>query len=192
MAQLHGQLLKQFHVTGASLSWPDVQCVCAMFPMIEDLSVLIFTNDIVSLPHHAHEFTVSDPSVQTLIDEAFLGAKNLRALSVELGMACWKASRTKFSVEEAKGMMMREGSRLREIRVAGISYKVPPSSRFETWIVTDEICRAAGYQSSTPKTAPPTEISGYHKTIAEESVAGRGNLICILLSSCIPLLNTTK
>lgn len=48
MAQIHGQLLKQFHVTGASLSWPDVQCVCAMFPMIEDLSVLIFTNDIVS------------------------------------------------------------------------------------------------------------------------------------------------
>ena len=51
MAQIHGQLLKQFHVTGASLSWSDVQCVCAMFPMIEDLSVLIFTNDIVSLPH---------------------------------------------------------------------------------------------------------------------------------------------
>lgn len=50
MAQTHGQLLKQFHVTGASLSWPDVQCVCAMFPMVEDLSVLIFTNDIVSHP----------------------------------------------------------------------------------------------------------------------------------------------
>lgn len=129
MAQLHGQLLKQFHVTGASLSWSDVQCVCAMFPMIEDLSVLIFTNDIVSLPHPAHGFTVADPSVQTLIDEAVLEAKNLRRLSVEVGMACWKASRTKFSVEEAKEMMMRDGSRLREIRVAGISYKVHhPSS----------------------------------------------------------------
>jgi len=105
MARLHGQLLKQFHVTGASLSWPDVQCVCAMFPMVEDLSVLIFTNDI------------------TIIDEAVLEAKNLRTLSVEVGMACWKDSRTKFSVEEAKEMMIREGSRLREIRVAGISYK---------------------------------------------------------------------
>lgn len=105
MAQTHGQLLKQFHVTGASLSWPDVQCVCAMFPMIEDLSVLIFTNDI------------------TLIDEAILEAKNLRKLNVEVGMAGWKASRNKFSVEEAREMMMREGSRLREIRVAGFSYK---------------------------------------------------------------------
>jgi len=105
MAQIHGQTLKQFHVTGASLSWPDVQCVCAMFPMIEDLSVLIFTNDI------------------TLIDEAILEAKNLRTLSVEVGMASWKASRNKFSVEEAREMMMREGSRLREIRVAGFSYK---------------------------------------------------------------------
>ena len=39
-------------------------------------------------------------------------------------MAGWKASRNKFSVEEAREMMMREGSKLREIRVAGISYKV--------------------------------------------------------------------
>lgn len=130
MARLHGQLLKQFHVTGASLSWPDVQCVCAMFPMVEDLSVLIFTNDIVSLPHLAHKFTLADFTVQTIIDEAVLEAKNLRTLSVEVGMACWKDSRTKFSVEEAKEMMIREGSRLREIRVAGISYKVhrPPNS----------------------------------------------------------------
>ena len=129
MAQLHGQLLKQFHVTGASLSWPDVQCVCAMFPMIEDLSVLIFTSNIVSLPHRVHGFIVADPSVQTLINEAILEAKNLRTLSVEVGMACWKASRTKFSLEEAKEMMMREGSTLREIRAAGISYKVhhPPN-----------------------------------------------------------------
>ena len=134
MAQTHGQLLKQFHVTGASLSWPDVQCVCAMFPMIEDLSVLIFTNDIVSLPHHGHEFTITDTNYQyqTLIDEAILEAKNLRTLSVEVGMASWKASRNKFSVEEAKEMMMREGSRLREIRVAGFSYKVhrPPNLRW--------------------------------------------------------------
>jgi len=105
MGQIHGQLLKQLHVTGASLSWPDVQCVCAMFPMIEDLSVLIFTNDI------------------TLINEAVLEARNLRTLSVEVGMASWKASRNKFSVEEAREMMMRDGSRLREIRVAGISYR---------------------------------------------------------------------
>ena len=60
MAQIHGPLLKQFHVTGASLSWPDVQCVCAMFPMIEDLSVLIFTNDIVSSPHSDHGFSVTE------------------------------------------------------------------------------------------------------------------------------------
>ena len=48
-------------------------------------------------------------------------------------MASWKASRNKFSVEEAREMMIREGSRLREIRVAGISYKVhhPPNSRHE-------------------------------------------------------------
>jgi len=39
-------------------------------------------------------------------------------------MASLKASRNKFSVEEATEMMMREGSRLREVRVAGISYKV--------------------------------------------------------------------
>lgn len=39
-------------------------------------------------------------------------------------MASWKASRTKFSLEEAREMMIREGSKLREIRVAGISYKV--------------------------------------------------------------------
>lgn len=43
-------------------------------------------------------------------------------------MASWKTSRNKFSVEEAKEMMMREGSRLREIRVAGISYKVRHAS----------------------------------------------------------------
>ena len=124
MAQIHGPLLKQFHVTGASLSWPDVQCVCAMFPMIEDLSVLIFTNDIVSLPHRDHDFSVAESIVQTLIDEAILEAKNLRTLSVEVGMASWQVSRNKFSVEEAKEMMIRDGSRLREIRVAGISYKV--------------------------------------------------------------------
>lgn len=124
MAQTHGQLLKEFHVTGASLSWPDVQCVCAMFPMVEDLSVLIFTNDIVSLPHHDRRFSVTESSVQTLIDEAILEAKNLRTLSVEVGMSSWKTSRNKFSVEEAREMMMRDGSTLREIRVAGISYKV--------------------------------------------------------------------
>ena len=128
MAQIHGQLLKQFHVTGASLSWPDVQCVCAMFPMIEDLSVLIFTNDIVSLPHCDHGFSVSEPIAQTLIDEAILEAKKLRTLSVEVGMASWQVSRNKFSVEEAKEMMIRDGSSLREIRVAGISYKVDASS----------------------------------------------------------------
>lgn len=55
-------------------------------------------------------------------------AKNLRTLSVEVGMASWKASRNKFSVEEAKEMMMRDGSKLREIRVAGISYKVRHAS----------------------------------------------------------------
>ena len=133
MAQLHGQLLKQFHITGASLSWPDVQCVCAMFPMIEDLSVLIFTNDIVSLPHHDHRFSVTEFSGQTLIDEAVMEAKNLRTLSVEVGMAGWQASRNKFSVEEAREMMMRDGSSLREIRVAGISYKVrrPSNLRHE-------------------------------------------------------------
>jgi hypothetical protein len=131
MAQTHGQLLKQFHITGASLSWPDVQCVCAMFPMIEDLSVLIFTNDIVSLPHPDRWELITESSFQTLIDEAILEAKNLRTLSVEVGMASWKASRNKFSVEEAREMMMRDGSRLREIRVAGIRYKVrhAPNSR---------------------------------------------------------------
>ena len=177
MAKLHGQLLKQFHVTGASLSWPDVQCVCAMFPMIEDLSVLIFTNDIVSLPHLTHALTVADLPVQTLIDEAVLEAKNLRTLSVEVGMAGWKASRTKFSAEEAKEMMTRDGSRLREIRVAGISYKVHhPFARLETWTETDAVYRAVGYQSSILKAAPHTESSWYHRTIAEDSVAGRYNL----------------
>ena len=133
MAQIHGQLMKQLHVTGASLSWPDVQCVCAMFPMIEDLSVLIFTNDIVSLPRRDHGFSVIESSVQTLIDEAVLEAKNLRTLSVEVGMASWQASRNKFSVEKAREMMIRDGSRLREIRAAGISYKVchPSYSRHE-------------------------------------------------------------
>ena len=133
MAQIHGQLLKQFHVTGASLSWPDVQCVCAMFPMIEDLAVLIFTNDIVSLLHCDHDLSVTESIAQTLIDEAILEAKNLRTLSVEAGMASWQASRNKFSVEEAKEMMIRDGSRLREIRVAGISYKVrrPPNPRHD-------------------------------------------------------------
>jgi hypothetical protein len=133
MAQIHGQLMKQLHVTGASLSWPDVQCVCAMFPMIEDLSVLIFTNDIVSLPRRDHGFSVIESSVQTLIDEAVLEAKNLRTLSVEVGMASWQASRNKFSVEKAREMMIRDGSRLREIRAAGISYKVRhlPYSRYE-------------------------------------------------------------
>ena len=43
---------------------------------------------------------------------------------MEVGIASRKASRTKFSVEEAREMMMRENSRLREIRVAEISYKV--------------------------------------------------------------------
>ena len=133
MAQIHGQLLKQFHVTGASLSWPDVQCVCAMFPMIEDLSVLIFTNDIVRLPHCDHRFSVTESTAQTLIDEAILEASNLRTLSVEVGMASWQVSRNKFSVEEAKEMMIRDGSSLREIRVAGISYQVhdPSGSRHE-------------------------------------------------------------
>jgi hypothetical protein len=104
-----------------------------MFPMIEDLSVLIFTNDIVSLPHHEHAFSVSESSVQTLINEAILEAKKLRTLSVEVGMASWQASRNKFSAEEAREMMIRDGSRLREIRVAGISYKVrhPSNSRHE-------------------------------------------------------------
>jgi len=48
-------------------------------------------------------------------------------------MASWQVSRNKFSVEEAKEMMVRDGSRLREIRVAGISYKVrhSPNSRHE-------------------------------------------------------------
>jgi hypothetical protein len=68
----------RLHVTGASLSWPDVQCVCAMFPIIEDLYVLIFMNDIVSLPHRDHWFSVIESSVQTLINEAILEAKNLR------------------------------------------------------------------------------------------------------------------
>ena len=189
MAQLHGQLLKQFHVTGASLSWPDVQCVCAMFPKIEDLSVLIFTNDIVSLSHCARCFTVPDLSVQTLIDEAVLEAKNLRTLSVEVGMASWKASRTKFSVEEAKEMMIREDSRLREIRVAGISYKAHHPSNLRQYTEADEIYRAAGHRSSTPKTAPHTESLRYRKTIAEGSVAGRCNLICILFCSRITLFN---
>jgi hypothetical protein len=98
-------------------------------------------------------------------------------------MASWKASRNKFSVEEAKEMMMREGSRLREIRVAGISYKVRHPSRFEAWTETNAIHRAAGYQSSTPKMEPHTESSGCHKTIAEESVAGLCNLITVL---CCP------
>ena len=92
--------------------------------MVEDLSVLIFTNDIVSLPRRDHCVPVTEFAAQTLIDEAVLEAKNLRTLSVEVGMASWKASRNKFSVEEAMEMMMRDGSRLREIRVAGISYKV--------------------------------------------------------------------
>lgn len=92
--------------------------------MIEDLSVLIFTNDIVSLPHYDRCVSVTEFSVQTLIDEAILEAKNLRTLSVEVGMASWKASRNKFSEEEAREMMIRDGSKLREIRVAGISYKV--------------------------------------------------------------------
>ena len=133
MAQIHGQLLKQLHITGVSLSWPDVQCVCAMFPMVEDLCVLIFTNDIVSFPHHDHAFSVTESGGQTLIDEAVQEAKNLRTLSVEVGMASWQASRNKFSVEEAREMMMRDGSRLREIRVAGISYKVhhPPGPRHD-------------------------------------------------------------
>lgn len=128
MAQTHGQLLKQLHVTGASLSWPDMQCVCAMFPMVEDLSVLIFTNDIVSLSHYDRRVWITEPGFQTLINEAVLEAKNLRTLSVEVGMASWKASRNKFSVDEAKEMMMRDGSRLREIRVAGIPYKVRHAS----------------------------------------------------------------
>lgn len=186
MAQIHGQLLKQFHVTGASLSWPDVQCVCAMFPMIEDLSVLIFTNDIVSPSYHDHEFSVTDCSVQTLIDEAVLEAKNLRTLSVEVGMASWKASRNKFSVEEAKEMMIRDGSRLREIRVAGISYQVRhPFNPRQT--ENNVIHRAAGYRSSIPKMALHTESSGYHKTIAEDRAAGMCNLMCIALSSRITL-----
>ena len=71
---------------------------------------------------------IAESSFQTLIDEAILEAKNLRTLSVEVGMASWKASRNKFSVEEAKAMMMRDGSMLREIRVAGIPYKVRHAS----------------------------------------------------------------
>ena len=78
-------------------------------------------------------FSVIEPIAQTLIDEAILEARNLRTLSVEVGMASWQVSRNKFSVEEAKEMMIREGSSLREIRVAGISYQVrhPSGSRYE-------------------------------------------------------------
>ena len=95
--------------------------------------MLIFTNDIVSLPWSDHGFSVIESSVQMLIDEAVLEAKNLRTLSVEVGMASWRASRNKFSVEKAREMMIRDGSRLREIHAAGILYKVchPSYSRHE-------------------------------------------------------------
>jgi hypothetical protein len=49
-----------------------------MFPMIEDLSMLLFTNDTISLPCRDQGFSVIESSVQTLIDEAVLKAKNLR------------------------------------------------------------------------------------------------------------------
>ena len=101
-------------------------------------------------------------------------------------MASWHASRNKFSVEEAREMMIRDGSSLREIRVAGISYKVrrPPSPRHEL-PETNVIHRAAGYQSSIPKTEPRAESSRSHKTIVEGSTVGRGNSMRVTLPLCI-------
>lgn len=127
--------------------------------MIEDLSVLIFTNDIVSLPHYDRQVRIAEFSFQTLIDEATLEAKMLRTLSVEVGMAGWKASRNKFSVEEAREMMMRDGSRLREIRVAGMSYKVRRAANSRHSAKANAIYRVAGFQLSTPKTGPHPESS---------------------------------
>lgn len=74
-------------------------------------------------------------------------------------MASWKASRNKFSVEEAREMMMRDGSTLREIRVAGISYKVRHAVSSRHLAKAHAIHRVVGFQLSTPRTEPHAESS---------------------------------
>jgi len=133
LARVHEKVLKQFHVTGTALALQDIQCLCAMFPNLEELSwSIMFSSDI------------------TEVGEAVANADNLRSLQVD---ADWVSVRmtglpmqAKFDINDARKMMLRKGSQLRNIYISGVSFRgkwIPViesdgSTKVEFEIVRDE------------------------------------------------------
>jgi len=110
LARIHEKTLKQFHVTGVALALQDIQCLCAMFPWLEQLSwSVMFSNDLRE------------------IGDAVINARNLRALQVDTEWVSAAVSeytlRSKFSINDAREIMLKENSQLRKIYVSGVLYR---------------------------------------------------------------------
>ncbi|TDL18013.1 hypothetical protein BD410DRAFT_822477 [Rickenella mellea] len=112
LAAIHGPLLKQFRVGSTELTLSDIECLCDLFPNLEELSCSVACADARS------------------IQDVTAHAQNLRTLRLKVQWLHFDQIRKvvrddslHFTIENARRMMLRENSVLRVISTGPVVYK---------------------------------------------------------------------
>ncbi|KAH9975540.1 hypothetical protein BGW80DRAFT_1297730 [Lactifluus volemus] len=104
LARRHGETLRQFLVNMTQLTLEDVQCVCELFPRLEELSCAVASRDAESIAHaieKAHNLRTLKLHVHWIPDAASTNSP----ISPNSPIA-------RFGLADARALMRRPGSRL--------------------------------------------------------------------------------
>ncbi|KAI0254425.1 hypothetical protein BJV78DRAFT_917833 [Lactifluus subvellereus] len=111
LARRHGESLRKFLVNMTQLTLEDVQCVCELFPRLEELSCAVASRDVESIARaieKAHNLRSLKLHVHWIPDAADTESPNSSVCTLHSP----NSPVTRFGMADARALMCRPGSRL--------------------------------------------------------------------------------